>query len=75
MQVLWAGRGVLEAWYDTLAIGREWAHDVTGRAIDCGHFMVEEEPHETLRAVRDFHAGHRSPTGSGRPPTADHRVT
>ncbi|MGR6964429.1 alpha/beta fold hydrolase [Geodermatophilus sp. URMC 61] len=77
-QVLWAGRGALEAWYDTLAIWREWADDVTGRAIDCGHFMVEERPRETLAAVRDFHAGDRSPTGptgSARPPTVDHRVT
>ncbi|MGY1763503.1 hypothetical protein ACI79G_21435 [Geodermatophilus sp. SYSU D00779] len=63
-QVLWAGRGALEAWYDTLAIWREWADDVTGGAIDCGHFMVEESPHETLSAIRGFHAGHRSPAGS-----------
>ncbi|WP_175561262.1 alpha/beta fold hydrolase [Geodermatophilus obscurus] len=62
-QVLWAGRDALEAWYDTLAIWREWADDVTGRVIDCGHFMVEERPHETLSAIQDFHAGHRSPTG------------
>jgi haloacetate dehalogenase len=67
-QVLWAGRGALEAWYDTLAIWREWADDVTGRAIDCGHFMVEERPHEMLAAIREFHVGSRSPTaptGSG----------
>jgi haloacetate dehalogenase len=25
--------------------------------------MVEESPHETLSAIQDFHAGHRSPTG------------
>jgi haloacetate dehalogenase len=62
-QVLWAGRGALQAWYDTLAIWREWADDVTGRALDCGHFMVEEQPRETLAAIRDFHAGSRSATG------------
>jgi haloacetate dehalogenase len=62
-QVLWAGRGALEAWYDTLAIWREWADDVTGRAIDCGHFIVEEAPEEALAAIRDFHAGSRSATG------------
>jgi haloacetate dehalogenase len=67
-QVLWAGRGALEAWYDTLAIWREWADDVTGRAIDCGHFMVEERPQEVLAAIQEFHVGSRSPTapsGSG----------
>ena len=67
-QVLWAGRGALEAWYDTLAIWREWADDVTGRALDCGHFLVEERPHETLAAIRDFHVDSRSPTG---PPPSD----
>jgi haloacetate dehalogenase len=77
-QVLWAGRGALEAWYDTLAIWRDWADDVTGRALDCGHFMVEERPRETLAAIRDFHTGHRTPTGptgSARRSTVDHRVT
>ena len=55
VQVLWAGRGALESWYDTLAVWREWADDVTGRALDCGHFLVEEAPRETLAALRDFH--------------------
>jgi haloacetate dehalogenase len=54
-QVLWAGRGALAAWYDTLAIWRDWADDVTGRALDCGHFLVEERPAETLAAIRGFH--------------------
>jgi pimeloyl-ACP methyl ester carboxylesterase len=55
-QVLWAGKGSLEAWYDPLAIWREWADDVTGRPFDCGHFLMEEAPGETLAAIRDFHA-------------------
>ncbi len=58
-QVLWAGRGALEAWYDTLAVWREWADDVSGRALDCGHFLVEERPQEVLVALRDFHAPSR----------------
>ncbi|MGY1831150.1 alpha/beta fold hydrolase [Geodermatophilus sp. SYSU D01180] len=55
-QVLWAGRGALAAWYDTLAIWRDWATDVSGRALDCGHFLVEERPQEVLAAIREFHA-------------------
>jgi haloacetate dehalogenase len=54
-QVLWAGRGALEAWYDPLAIWRDWADDVTGRALDCGHFLIEEAPEETCAALRRFH--------------------
>ena len=55
LQVLWAGRGALAAWYDPLAIWRDWADDVTGQAIDSGHFIVEERPAETLAALRAFH--------------------
>jgi haloacetate dehalogenase len=55
LQVLWAGRGALAAWYDPLEIWRRWADDVTGSAIDSGHFMVEERPAETLAALRAFH--------------------
>jgi haloacetate dehalogenase len=54
-QVLWGGRGALAAWYDTLAVWRDWAGDVTGRALDCGHFPVEERPAEVLAALRSFH--------------------
>ena len=56
VQVLWAARGALASWYDTLAVWREWADDVTGEALDCGHFMAEEKPEETARAIRRFHA-------------------
>ena len=63
-QVLWAGRGALAAWYDTLAIWRDWADDVCGQALDCGHFLAEELPGETLAAIRGFHAGERVASGS-----------
>ena len=63
--MLWAGRGALAAWYDPLAIWRDWADDVTGSAIDSGHFMVEERPAETLAALRAFHAT-GPPAGQGR---------
>jgi len=55
VQILWGGKGALAAWYDTLAIWREWASDVRGQAIDCGHFIPEEKPAETLAALRGFH--------------------
>jgi haloacetate dehalogenase len=55
LQVLWAGKGALAAWYDPLEIWRSWADDVTGQAIDSGHFLVEERPADTLAAVLGFH--------------------
>lgn len=54
VQVLWGAKGALEAWYDTLAIWREWAEDVQGQAVDCGHFIPEEKPEETLKLMRAF---------------------
>jgi haloacetate dehalogenase len=55
-QVLWGGRGALQAWYDTLSIWRDWADDVTGQALDCGHFLQEERPAETLACISRFHS-------------------
>jgi hypothetical protein len=43
-----SSRITLDAWYDTLAVRREWADDVSGRALNCGHFLIEERPDEVL---------------------------
>jgi len=51
---LWGARWHLEDWYDVLAIWREWADDVTGRALDSGHYLVEERPDDTLAELRAF---------------------
>ena len=51
---LWARRGQLEAWYDVLAIWRDWATDVRGRAIDSGHYLAEEAPDETYAELAAF---------------------
>jgi haloacetate dehalogenase len=56
VQVLWGGKGALAAWYDTLDIWSAWASDLRGQAIDCGHFIPEEKPAETLALLRGFHA-------------------
>lgn len=57
VQVLWGGKGALGAWYDVLQIWRCWAGDVVGQAVDCGHFLPEENPADTLAALRGFFAG------------------
>jgi haloacetate dehalogenase len=54
--VLWGGRWHLEDWYDVLAIWRDWADDVTGRAVDAGHYLVEERPDAVLAELRAFFA-------------------
>ncbi|MCW2619306.1 MAG: dehH [Modestobacter sp.] len=59
LQVLWGAKGALAAWYDPLAVWRDWAEDVTGSAIDSGHFLPEEQPAATLAALRSFHTAGR----------------
>jgi haloacetate dehalogenase len=51
---LWGRRGRLEEWYDVLAIWREWAEDVQGQTLDCGHYLPEEAPEETYTALHAF---------------------
>ena len=54
---LWSAQGSLQSWYDVLAVWREWADDVRGKAIDCGHFLAEEAPDDTYAELRTFLAG------------------
>jgi len=49
---LWGWRVKLEEWYDVLAIWREWADNVRGRVLDCGHDL----PEETAAELRAFFA-------------------
>ena len=39
------------------ALWQQWADDLSGRAIDGGHFFPEEKPEDTASALRDFFAG------------------
>jgi haloacetate dehalogenase len=54
-QVLWGSRGLVGTWYDPLEIWRDWAVDLTGQAVVSGHFLPEENPVDTLAALREFH--------------------
>ena len=51
---LWGEKGFLHKRYDVLAIWRERAVDVRGKAVPCGHFLPEEGPEETLAELRTF---------------------
>jgi haloacetate dehalogenase len=51
---LWAKHSPVGTQFDCLADWREVARNVRGRALDCGHFLPEERPHEVLRELRRF---------------------
>ena len=53
--VLWGAAGIpSEAESDPLATWREWATDVRGLAVDCGHYLPEESPDVVSKALIEF---------------------
>lgn len=57
VMVLWGRQGLMERHFDVLQTWRECAIEVSGRALDCGHFLPEEQPAETAEALLDFFTG------------------
>jgi haloacetate dehalogenase len=51
---LWGRRGFLEGHYDVLDVWRGWAKEVSGRALESGHYIPEEAPEETHAELRAF---------------------
>ena len=54
VQALWGAKGVVGQTWDVPRTWREKGHDVTGRALDCGHLSPEEQPDELLAELRRF---------------------
>ena len=54
LRVLWGRRGILGQLYDGLSPWKERATQVSGKAIDCGHYLPEEAPKETLTEIEAF---------------------
>jgi haloacetate dehalogenase len=52
--VLWGELGVVHRSHDVLAVWREKAERVEGRALPCGHFLPEEAPEAVLAALQEF---------------------
>ncbi|MBS0374633.1 MAG: alpha/beta hydrolase [Proteobacteria bacterium] len=56
-QILWGARGIVGAHFRPLETWLDLVAAPTGEAIDAGHFLPEENPGETLRALSAFLAG------------------
>ncbi|HEY1257833.1 MAG TPA: alpha/beta hydrolase [Stellaceae bacterium] len=54
--VLWGRRSAQGSGYDMLGVWRDHAADVRGEPIDSGHFLPEEAPDATCRALSEFFA-------------------
>ncbi len=54
LRVLWGAHGAVGGCFDVLALWRDAAGDVSGRALDCGHYVAEERPDEVLDEMLGF---------------------
>lgn len=54
LHVLWGQHGAVGRCFDVLALWRERAAQVTGHAIDCGHYLAEEAPDQVIAQAQSF---------------------
>lgn len=54
VHVLWGAHGVIEACFDCLALWRERAQHVSGKALPAGHYLAEEVPDLVLEEALNF---------------------
>ena len=54
LRVLWGAHGTVGACFPVLDLWRRCASAAEGRAIDCGHYIAEEAPHELLHEMQAF---------------------
>lgn len=54
LHVLWGSHGAMDRLYDVQATWESTARQVTGAAIDGGHFIAEENPAATLAELTGF---------------------
>ncbi len=51
---LWGESGLMHKTFDVLETWQERCHQLSGRAMPCGHFLPEEAPDQTLLEIRRF---------------------
>lgn len=54
LRVLWGRHGVIEKLFSPLDEWRRVAVEVSGEALDCGHYLPEEAPEALFRQLCDF---------------------
>ena len=56
MLALWGDAGIARAAASPLDTWKTWATHVSGAPVDSGHFLTEENPDVTARALKEFFA-------------------
>ena len=52
--VLWGNKGFVNRTYDVLNVWKEYANEVQGKVLACGHFLVEEQPDDVYTELVKF---------------------
>ena len=52
--VLWGAKGFVHRSYDVLDVWKQYANDIDGKSLDCGHFLPEEAPNEVYEELHQF---------------------
>jgi haloacetate dehalogenase len=60
--VLWSALGLTGTFFSPLHVWRQWGEDVRGRAIEAGHFLMDEAPDEVTAAMDAFLASDDGPS-------------
>ncbi len=56
LRVLWGAEGAVGRCFPVLDLWRQAATEVSGKALDCGHYIAEEQPAKLLEEMREFFA-------------------
>jgi haloacetate dehalogenase len=54
MLALWGDAGIASAAATPLDSWKKWATNVSGAPVDSGHFLTEENPDATAKALKEF---------------------
>ncbi len=52
--VLWGSQGFIHRTYDVINVWKNYANQVQGKSLDCGHFLPEESADETAEELLNF---------------------